>query len=430
VTSSTGEHLLLRAYDAYHSARGLSEDAALTRVGRGTPTGELMRRYWQPVAFTHDVKDLPLKVRILGEDLVLFRTGAGEYGLVEQRCSHRGASLEYGVISERGIRCAYHGFHYAPDGSILETGAGAPLANGGTICHGAYPVHVFHELIFTYMGPPELRPPFPMLDLYDQPHVTVEPGPGRTCELDCNWLQVHENGMDPVHGAFLHVLTTGAQRGFGDAVGIIPMTQFVENDYGMSYIITRRLNDDDLVWVRVSDRFLPNVGLTTSNLPKMKENVSQRPFAIHWVVPVDDYTTKRLYLMFNDERNPLRPEQYERGFAQVNDRPYPERQRHPGDYEAMSSQGPIAIHAYENLTPTDYGVIALRYLLRNALRALEEGRDPMGFVRDPNHVIRTRAQTTIVRVPRAETPAADEEMLKRVSREVADSDLLRTLPPV
>jgi phenylpropionate dioxygenase-like ring-hydroxylating dioxygenase large terminal subunit len=429
MTSTAGTQLV-RAFDAYDSPRGLTEDADLTRVGRGTPMGELMRRYWQPVAFTHDVSDLPLKVRLLGEDLVLFRTGAGDFGLVEQRCSHRGASLEYGVISERGIRCAYHGFHYAPDGSILETGAGAPLANGGKICHGAYPLHVFHGLIFTYMGPPELKPPFPMLDLYTQPHVTVEPGPGRTCVLDCNWLQVQENGMDPVHAAYLHVLTTGAQRGFSDAVGITPILQFVEHESGICYITVRRMNDDDLVWVRVSDRIMPNVGLTTSNVPKAKENISQRPFAGHWVVPIDDYNTKRLYLMFNDDRNPLRPEHYAIGFGQVNDRPYPERQRQPGDYEAMHSQGPIAIHAYENLTPTDYGVIALRYLLTTSLRAIQEGRDPLGIVRDPNHVVRTRAQTTIVRVPRAATPAADEELLKRTAREIAESDLLHTLPPV
>ena len=170
---------LTRPFDGYNARRGLAEDAAMMRVGRGTPMGELLRRYWQPIAYEREVGDLPLKIRILGEDLVLFRNGRGAYGLVEQRCSHRGASLEYGVISEQGLRCAYHGFHYGLDGTILETGAGAPLANGGKICHGAYPLHVFHQLIFAYMGPPEKKPPFWNLDLFHHPHIDVEPGPDR-----------------------------------------------------------------------------------------------------------------------------------------------------------------------------------------------------------------------------------------------------------
>ena len=164
------------AYNAYNSLRGLREDSELTHVGRGTPMGEVFRRYWLPIANMDEVTDLPLKIRILGEDLVLFRNLRGEYGLIEQRCSHRGASMEYGVISERGIRCAYHGFHYAPDGTILETGAGAPLAHGGRICHGAYPVQLFQDVVFAYMGPPEAEPLFPMLDLYDHPHISVESG--------------------------------------------------------------------------------------------------------------------------------------------------------------------------------------------------------------------------------------------------------------
>jgi nitrite reductase/ring-hydroxylating ferredoxin subunit len=429
MTASLGNPV--RRYDAYHSPRDLEEDAELTRVGRGTPGGEYLRRFWQPIGYAQDLTDLPLKIRILGEDLVLFRTARGEFGLVEQRCSHRGASLEYGVISERGIRCAYHGFHYAPDGTILETGAGAPLANGGKICHGAYPLHVFHDLIFAYMGPPELRPPFPMLDLYDTPHITVESGRERACINDCNWLQISENGMDPVHTAFLHVITTGAQRGFSEQVGIVPVMQWVQNEAGMHYIACRRVKDSDLVWVRVNDKIMPNAGLIPPNDEQSKTvGTSQRPYVITWVVPIDDESTLRLYLLLNDDRNPLRPVQRARGFGQIGDRPYAERQRQPGDYDVTVSQGPIAIHAYENLTSTDYGVIAFRNLLREGIRAVREGQDPAGIVRDPNAVIRTRGQNTIVRVPHAATPDEDTALLRKVGREVAESDLLHTLAPV
>jgi phenylpropionate dioxygenase-like ring-hydroxylating dioxygenase large terminal subunit len=417
-----------RTFNAYHSRRDLVEDAELTRVGRGTPCGELLRRYWQPVGYEEDLADLPLHVRILGEDLVLFRTGSGEYGLVEQRCSHRGASLEYGVLSERGIRCAYHGFHYAPDGTILETGAGAPLANGGKICHGSYPLHVFRGLIFAYMGPPEKKPCFPMVDVYDDPHITIEPGRERGCVNECNWLQIAENGQDPVHTAFLHVLTTGAQRGFSDEVGIVPILQWVQNDCGLQYIATRRMGD--LVWVRVRDSFQPNLGMIPPNEFTPKENTSQRPTQISWTVPIDDYNSKRFYLLFSDDRNPLRPIQRQRGFGQANDRPYEDRQRRPGDYEMMISQGPIAIHGYENLTSTDYGVIALRELLRDGFRALREGRDPIGVVREEGKRLRTRAQNPVIRVPAAESAEADLILLKETGRNVAESDLLHTLPPI
>jgi len=420
---------LVRSYDAYHSRHGLTEDVELTHVGRGTPMGEYLRRFWMPVAHTHEVTELPLKLRVLGEDLVLFRTGGGAYGLVEQRCSHRGASLEYGVISERGIRCAYHGFHYAPDGTILETGAGAPLAGGGKLCHGAYPLHVLLDLVFAYLGPPELVPPFPMLDLYTDPHVTLETGRERYTNTDCNWLQMHENAMDPVHTAYLHALTTGTQRGFSDQMGIVPVMQWLANESGMHYIASRRVGD--LVWIRVNDTFMPNCGLIPpSNATASKANVSQPAHHAVWTTPVDDENTKQFFLLFEDERNPMLPVQRKRSFGQANDRPYEERQRHPGDYEMMTSQGRIAVHGYENLTPTDYGVIGLRQLLRDGVHAVREGRDPLGLERAANAPLRTRTQNTVLPVPPAATPEADVALLKQVGREVAEGDYLRRFPPV
>jgi phenylpropionate dioxygenase-like ring-hydroxylating dioxygenase large terminal subunit len=417
---------LARTYDAYHSVRGLAEDADLTRVGRGTLMGELFRRYWQPIAYTSDLTDLPLKLRILGEDLVLFRTGTGEYGLVEQRCSHRGASLEYGVISDRGVRCAYHGFHYAPDGTILETGAGAPLANGGKICHGAYPVFVFHELIFAYMGPPEKIPPFPMLDLFDFPHITVLPVPERANVVACNWLQMHENAMDPAHTAYLHAIVSGTQRGFSDQMGIVPVMQWMQSEHGMYYIASRRV--DERVWVRVVDVFLPAFGLIPPpDQHGDRENTSQAARMVVWVVPLDDTHNKRFYLMFSDERNPITAQQ--RAYPNP-PRPYEEAQRSPGDDEVMLGQGPITVHATENLTPTDYGVIALRQLYRDNALAVREGRDPIGVIRDPNAVMRSRAQNTVLRVPPAATPEADIALLKEVGRKVAEGNYLREFPPV
>jgi phenylpropionate dioxygenase-like ring-hydroxylating dioxygenase large terminal subunit len=423
---------LVRTYNAYNSPRGLHEDADLTHVDRGTPMGEYLRRFWQPVAYEQQVTDLPLKIRMLGEDLVLFRTGAGEYGLVEQRCSHRGASMEYGVISEHGIRCAYHGFHYAPDGTILETGSGAPMQHAGKLCLGAYPLFVFNSLIFAYMGPRELKPPFPMLDLYENPHITIEPGIERACVNECNWLQIHENAMDPVHTAYLHALVTGTQRGFTDELGVLPALQWAQGENGMHYIASRRLGD--LVWLRILDVFMPNFGLIPPSdggaAERGKKNTTQLPYVAAWVVPIDNENSRRLYFRFNDDRNPLRAIQRGMNFGQANDRPYEARQRHPGDYDMFVSQGPIAVHGYENLTPTDYGIIGLREMYREGMRAVKEGKDPLGINRDPNYRIRTRTQNTFVPVPPAATPEADLDLLKRVGREVAEGDHIRRFAPV
>ena len=125
MTSTVGTPLLT-TYGAYNSARGLAPDEDLTRVGRGTPGGEYLRRFWQPIAYTEDVTDLPLKLRILDEDLVLFRTGKGEFGLVEQRCSHRGASLEYGVISEKASAAPTTAFTTPPTARSSPPAAAHP----------------------------------------------------------------------------------------------------------------------------------------------------------------------------------------------------------------------------------------------------------------------------------------------------------------
>jgi phenylpropionate dioxygenase-like ring-hydroxylating dioxygenase large terminal subunit len=422
----------LKTYNAYNSRRGLTEDADLTHVERGTPMGEYMRRFWQPIAYEPEVTDLPKKIKVLCEDLVLFRTAKGELGLVEQRCSHRGASLEYGVISDEGIRCAYHGFHYAPDGTILATGSGAPMANAGKLCHGAYPLHVFNSLIFAYMGPPERKPPFPMLDLYENEHITIEPGIERQCNNDCNWLQIHENAMDPVHTAYLHTLLTGTQRGFSDEMGVLPILQWAPGADGMHYMASRRLGD--MVWVRILDAFMPNFGLVPPSdggaMGKEKANTSQLSYVAAWVVPIDNENSHRIYLRFNDHRNPLRPVQRAMNFGQAKDRPYEERQRYPGDYDMFMSQGPIAIHGYENLTPTDYGVIALREMFREGMRAVKEGKDPVGINRDPNYRIRTRTQNTFIRAPKAATPEEDVALLKQVGRQVAEANYLNEFPPL
>jgi phenylpropionate dioxygenase-like ring-hydroxylating dioxygenase large terminal subunit len=126
-----------------------TEDKELTHVGAGTPCGEYLRRFWLPVALTSQLTDLPLALRVMGEDLVMFHDLSGRIGLLHKACSHRRTSLEYDVISERGIRCCYHGWLFDVDGKILET-PGEPENSPikGNLCQGAYPVREYKGLDF------------------------------------------------------------------------------------------------------------------------------------------------------------------------------------------------------------------------------------------------------------------------------------------
>src|SRR6266849_4355426 len=146
---ATPRALLNVPYGAYLAREVPPPDDELTRVGPGTPGGEYLRRFWQPVAFARDLGATPLRVRIMAEDLVVFRDRSGRVGLLQLHCTHRGTSLEYGVIEARGIRCCYHGWAFDVEGKILAT-PGEPAASTlkDRLCQGAYPTHEFGGLVF------------------------------------------------------------------------------------------------------------------------------------------------------------------------------------------------------------------------------------------------------------------------------------------
>src|SRR5271167_2677835 len=167
---ATRAPFLKTRYGGYFHRDVPQEDAELTHVGSATPGGEYLRRFWQPVCFADDLNDLPLRVKMLGEDLVAFRDKSGAVGLLELHCTHRGTSLEFGLIGDQGIRCCYHGWLFGTDGTILETpGEPADSTLKDRLFHGAYPVHEYAGLVFAYMGPPGKQPDFPILDTYDLP---------------------------------------------------------------------------------------------------------------------------------------------------------------------------------------------------------------------------------------------------------------------
>ena len=120
--------LIKEPFSGYYHREVPEHDRELTEVGPGTPCGEYLRRFWHPVGMTSELKDLPKRIRIMGEDLVLFRDGRGKIGLLELHCSHRGTSLEFGMVERCGIRCCYHGWLYDVDGRVLETPGSRPIA--------------------------------------------------------------------------------------------------------------------------------------------------------------------------------------------------------------------------------------------------------------------------------------------------------------
>ncbi len=170
MTEKGGSSFLTQAYGGYHASRSTGTEEDLVRVGHGTPCGEYLRRFWHPVCVADELGDRPLAIRILGEDMVAFRDGSGRVGLLDRRCCHRGASLEFGKVKDRGIQCCYHGWHFDVDGRLIEAPAEA-RGNSleGRLHQGAYPVEERYGFILAYMGPPEAKPPLPLYDGLERP---------------------------------------------------------------------------------------------------------------------------------------------------------------------------------------------------------------------------------------------------------------------
>jgi phenylpropionate dioxygenase-like ring-hydroxylating dioxygenase large terminal subunit len=401
-------------FDGYARRDTPPPDPELTPVGPGTPAGEYLRRFWQPVAFARDLTETPLRVRILGEDLVVFRDRSGRTGVLHLHCAHRGASLEFGIPLERGLRCCYHGWIYDVDGRCLET-PGEPRGSRlrERVWQGAYPTLEFAGLVFAYLGPPDRRPVFPAYDSYEIPGYTLMPAAKFT--LPCHWLQVKDNSMDPVHTAFLHALSSGDQ--FTAAFGAVPELDWRMTEAGMVYLATRRIGD--LVWVRVCDFMPPNVHQFTREIEEATApKAATRPVIIRWAVPNDETTTTNFELAQVDPAWGLSPAEVARpGFGQSDDRPYAERQRHPADFDAQSSQRTIAVHALEHLGATDRGVVMLRRIVREGIRAVARGDAPWGAHWKEGQRVRTFTQDTVRRVPPAATEDADRQLLRRTALE-------------
>jgi 5,5'-dehydrodivanillate O-demethylase len=358
------------------------ENELLTRVGPGTPMGELLRRYWQPICAASELAaEHPLKrIRIMGEDLVAFRDASGNYGLVGEHCSHRGTSLYYGFIEEQGIRCPYHGWLYDTDGKCLEQPfEPAQSMMKHMIRHPAYPVEALGGLLFAYMGPPEKRPLLPRWD------VLVWEDGKRTIRLQetlqCNWLQAEENSADVTHTYFLHGHTLKQRGQKGGDYYYRPMEQYGFQPFEFGVIKT---------WTYApSERFGAEVaGGNPLIFPNMLRQQSGPWHNLHWRVPIDDTHTNIIVMNFS--RNADRHPEEQPEFPPVEFTPevlpngeYAMDSFFGQDKMAWETQGAIWDRSLEHTGASDLGIAMTRKMLLEQVLVVQEGGDPLGLVRDP-----------------------------------------------
>jgi len=362
----------------------------LTRVGPGTRMGTLLRRYWMPVVASVEVPSGAARtVRLLGEDLVLFRSTRGELGLLDERCPHRGTSLAAGCVDEAGIRCAYHGWKFATTGACLEmSGRTDPdlLARART---RAYRADELGGLIFAYLGP-EPSPLLPRWDLMVWTGVLRDIG---RAIVPCNWLQIMENSVDPIHLEWLHGHHLAAVR---RRHGLPDPTQYPRRHVEIGFdrfrygIIKRRVlqggsrDDDD--WRVGHPLVFPNmvrVGADGQHRLQIRVPMDDTHTLHFWYccwVPPNGVTASQdavpaYEVPFRDERG-----EFILDFVDG------------ADIMAWVSQGPINDRTRELLVESDQGIALFRALLREQLETVASGGDPMGVMRD-------RADNEIIELP-------------------------------
>ena len=410
-------------YNGYHRVSEAGEDPELTHTGPRTPCGEYFRRFWMPVAMCEQVTKHPLLVKVLGEELVLFRDRSGRLGLLHKHCSHRRASLEYGILAERGIRCCYHGWLFDIDGTILEVPGepqGSPIPH--RLRHGAYPVRELAGLVFAYLGPPEHQPEFPMLDTLSLPGDELVP---YAIDYPCNWLQVAENPMDPFHSVFLHTRVTRAH--FNPAWGTMPVVEWhpLEDRTGIYLTNVRRWNE--FIWVRTAEVDVARNCAAPRHLPEPgpREVLSRRRhhqvdgaggrFALQ-DRRLSTLQTPRLDLDGKGDRSKVGLNRVDFVGQTGTERSHEEGLALPGDYEAQVSQGPITRHADEQLATTDKGVALYRRMLRRAVRDLEAGQEPPQLRPGAHGSVPTLAGDVVLRLPASNRNDADVQ--RRMGREI------------
>jgi phenylpropionate dioxygenase-like ring-hydroxylating dioxygenase large terminal subunit len=383
------------------------ENELITRIGPGTPMGNTMRHYWIPALLSWEIAEpdcAPVRVRLLGEDLVAFRDTDGRIGLVDEFCPHRRVSLYFGRNEECGLRCVYHGWKFDVEGNCLDQLNEPPEHQFKQHIHlTAYPTVELGGIVWAYMGPPEKMPPAPKFAWTQVPeerrHVT------KVVE-ECNYLQALEGGIDTSHAPILHrLLTDNSTRG-----GMKPSSPFVRGkaphivvdltDYGYQYAGIRPLGDSD-VHIRTYHFILPFHQIRPS-----KSETGQPMDAGHIWVPIDDENCMVYNWIYVTTESPLTEEdrlekslgngpmhvdpRTFRGKANRDnnyllDREVQRTETYTGidginqqDRAVQESMGRICDRSKEYLGPADKPIIQARKLLRQAIKTAEAGGSPAG----------------------------------------------------
>ena len=399
-----------RSGRAYGRPAG-APDEDMVRCGPGTLGGELLRRYWQPLARSDEAGKFPRLIKILDEELILFRDGSGRPGLLYPRCMHRGTNLLYGRVEQNGIRCCYHGWLFDPEGQILEMACepGAKAPSGAR--QPWYPLVEKHGLIFTYMGPPEKEPAFPRFsvaeDLAEGEVLSVRGGVERVQipdergvatalvgDLDFNWFQFHDNVLDPFHLYWLHGNLNGVQ--FVDTYKILPKVTFEQTLDGVRSIQYRDLGDGR-AHLRMSQSIIPNM----HSITPLNDDFGFG--GLGWTVPIDDTHFRTFSL--SRTRPDADPMRMMRELGIFRDwgpgKPGSEwtledHQTWQSDYVCQKGQGDISLHSEEHLSATDTGVAMLRRLWRRQAEVAAAGADPVGVTFDAPYLVELRAANALV----------------------------------
>src|SRR5687767_5482583 len=382
------------------------ENALITRVAAGTPMGTLMRRYWIPALLAWELPRPdcpPVRVTLLGEDLIAFRDSEGRIGLLDEYCPHRRASLFFGRNEACGLRCVYHGWKFDVAGRCVEQMNEPETLDFKSKIHTAsYPVVELGGVVWAYMGPADLMPPLPQFAWTGQPHSHLHVS---KVIQECNWLQGLEGGIDTSHAPILHrVIDPASKRpGFKPADpfvrGKAPKVEVETTDYGYRYAGVRPLGDNE-AHVRGYHFILPFHQIRPSRTPE-----GQQLIAGHIWVPMDDGNT----MVFNweyCETAPLTDEERREtrlgnGPVDVDQTTFRSKRDRSNNYlinrevqrtetftgidgintqdrAIQESMGPIVDRSREHLGPADKAIIQARRLLLDAVKSVADGKVPRG----------------------------------------------------
>ncbi len=385
------------------------ENKLVTEVGAGTPLGEIMRLYWLPACLTEEISTPdcpPVRVKILGEELVAFRNTDGKVGLLEEYCPHRLASMFLGRNEENGLRCVYHGWKFDVDGDCTDM-PNEPIESRfkEKVFLKSYPTRELGGVVWTYMGPKEKMPEPPGMEWLRAPaaHHNVS-----VTHEYCNYLQAIEGGIDTVHSSFLHDNNLSDLTHF-KRLDQAPRLEVERTPYGFRYAGIRDIGEKGR-YVRIYQFVLPFHQFRSAQVVYEHGSGSRKSIPQirgHMWVPMDDENT----LIFNwifaiEEDKPLTREyihKYEAGAGRgpegetrvrhrtrandwLIDREVQRTRTYTGikgvntqDLAVQESMGPIEDRTREHLGTTDKAIIELRYLLLDSITDFKKGIEPRGL---------------------------------------------------